>query len=147
MTDISKASQDSAFQDILADVGRSRSRDERGEERFANPVAGAAFSFVGRTWPAAPVWPSVLDSFDDDEPIGPEAELPSSDDPEAIARELGLDRALSEGDLDKVRRRFMWRHHPDRCEEAQRPRADRRVAVANMLIDRARARLASRRSS
>jgi hypothetical protein len=39
----------------------------------------------------------------------------------------------------------MWRNHPDRCSEAQRPLADRRVAVANMLIDRARAKLVGAR--
>jgi hypothetical protein len=143
MTDMFKARQD--FLEVLAEIGRSRSREERAGERFVNPTAGAAFPFVAGAWRGAPAWPEDVDFFEADEPPAA-AELPLSDDPEAIARELGLDQARSERDLDQARRRFMWRHHPDRCEESQRARADRRVAGANMLIDRARARLAGRRS-
>jgi hypothetical protein len=36
----------------------------------------------------------------------------------------------------------MWRNHPDRHRESQRASATRRVAIANMLLDRAQARLA-----
>ena len=143
MTDMFKARQD--FHEVLVEVGRSRSTDGRAGERFVNPVAGAAFPFVGRVWHGAAALPNEPDFFEADEPP-PIAEPPLSDDPEAIARELELDQALSERDLDRARRRFMWRHHPDRCEESQRARADRRVAIANMLIDRARAALARRRS-
>lgn len=143
MTDMFKAGQD--FHEVLAEVGRSHSRGERAGGRFVNPAAGAAFPFVGSAGRGAPAWPDDVDFFEVDEPPAA-AELSLSDDPDAIARELGLDQALSERDLDQARRRFMWRHHPDRCEESQRARADRRVAIANMLIDRARARLAGRRS-
>ena len=143
MRDMFKASQD--FHDVLAEVGRSRSREERAEGRLVNPAAAAAFPFVGGEWRGASAWPDP-DLFELDEPRSAEAEPPWSEDPEAIARELGIDQALSERDLDLARRRFMWRHHPDRCEESQRAHADRRVAVANMLIDRARAALARRRS-
>ena len=143
MRDMFRSQQESAFQEILADVGRSQSREERGDRRLANPAAGAAFPFVG-AWRTASVWLNNEELFESDEPPQT-AEPPSSDDPEAIARELGLDQALNEKDLDRARRRFMWRHHPDRCEESQRAHADRRVAVANMLIDRARARLAGQR--
>jgi hypothetical protein len=143
MMDMFKAGQD--FHEVLVEVGRSRSADARAGERFINPVAGAAFPFAGRVWPGAAALPNETDFFEEDEPP-PIAQLPLSDDPEAIARELGLDQALSERDLDRAKRRFMWRHHPDRCEESQRVSADRRVALANMLIDRARAALARRRS-
>jgi hypothetical protein len=143
MAEMFKAAQD--FDAILAEVGRSRPPDDEAGRRFVSPAAGAALPFVGDGWRAAPAWPDDVDFLEADEPPGA-AELPSSDDPEAIARELGLDRALCEWDLDQARRRFMWRHHPDRCEESQRARANRRVAVANMLIDGARSRLAGRRS-
>jgi len=143
MTDMFKARQD--FHEVLAEVGRSSPRDEGGRERFVNPAAAAAFPFVGGAWRDAPAWPDDADFLEADEPLTA-VDLPFSDDPETIARELGLDQTLSERDLDQAKRRFMWRHHPDRCEESQRARADRRVAVANMLIDRARARLAGRRS-
>jgi hypothetical protein len=41
----------------------------------------------------------------------------------------------------------MWRHHPDRRGEGQRDIATRRVAIANMLLDRAQARVASGRKT
>lgn len=145
MRDMSRAEPEAAFQDVLADVGRSRARDDQGEERFANPAAGAAFAFVGRTWQATPAWPSEADFLEADEQPQAATEPSFSDDPEAIARELGLDQTLSERELDRARRQFMWRHHPDRCEESQRAQAGRCVAIANMLIDRARAQLASQR--
>jgi len=46
--------------------------------------------------------------------------------------------------LTRLRRRYMWANHPDRCADAPRERANRRVGIANMLIDRARAALLAR---
>ena len=138
--------QERAFQRILADVRSARSHDDEDQGRLRDPAAGAAFPFVENEEVEAPSWRDALDFFADaDEPLPAEPEWPLSDNPEAIARELGLDRSLSEDELHRARRRFMWRNHPDRCSEARRPLADRRVAVANMLIDRALARLAARR--
>ncbi len=142
-----KARPEFAFDEILADVGRPRSRDQRSDGRLPNAAAGAAFPFIERVWREASAWPNEAAFFDVDEPPPTAVEPPLSDDPEVIARELGLDQALSEKDLGRARRLFMWRHHPDRCEESQRAHADRRVAVANMLVDRERARLAGRRRS
>jgi hypothetical protein len=65
---------------------------------------------------------------------------PPSDDPAAIAAELGLSDALSPAALNRARRRFMWENHPDRRPDLSRELANRRVAIANMLIDRALAR-------
>lgn len=56
---------------------------------------------------------------------------------EAVADELKLDGARSASDLRRLRREFMWRNHPDRRPEIPRDLANARVAVANMLIDRA----------
>jgi hypothetical protein len=58
-------------------------------------------------------------------------------DPAAIAAELGLGEALSPEALNRARRRFMWENHPDRRHDLSRELANRRVAIANMLIDRA----------
>jgi hypothetical protein len=41
----------------------------------------------------------------------------------------------------------MWRNHPDRHGEAHREIATRRVAIANMLVDRAQARINNGRKS
>ena len=81
------------------------------------------------------------------EPTAPRVQpvAPLSDDPEAIAAELGLSDALTLADLSRARRRFMWANHPDRRPDAPRELANRRVAIANMLLDRAEAAFAVRR--
>jgi hypothetical protein len=87
--------------------------------------------------PAAPRFDSVAP------PVEPAA--PLTDDPDAIAAELGLSGAPTLADLSRVRRRFMWANHPDRRPDAPRELANRRVAIANMLLDRAEAALAANR--
>ncbi len=81
------------------------------------------------------------------ESTAPRAEpaAPLSDDPEAIAAELGLGGAPTLADLSRARRRFMWVNHPDRRPDAPRELANRRVAIANMLLDRAEAALKANR--
>ena len=81
------------------------------------------------------------------EPAAPRLEpaMPLSDDPDAIAAELGLSGAPTLADLSRARRRFMWANHPDRRRDAPRELANRRVAIANMLLDRAEAALAAPR--
>jgi hypothetical protein len=54
---------------------------------------------------------------------------------EMIAEELGLRRRLGKADLLELRRDFAMKNHPDRCAPAHRPRAARRMSIANMLID------------
>lgn len=66
---------------------------------------------------------------------------PLTDDPEAIAAELGLSEKATLAELHRVRRRFMWLNHPDRRPDAPHDLANRRVAIANMLLDRAEAAL------
>jgi len=81
------------------------------------------------------------------EPAAPRVEpaAPLSDDPDAIAAELGLSGAPTLADLNRARRRFMWANHPDRRPDAPRALANRRVAIANMLLDRAEAALTANR--
>ena len=59
------------------------------------------------------------------------------DDIEAIRRELQLATISTRAELQRARRRFMWANHPDRRTDLPRDLATRRVATANMLIDRA----------
>jgi hypothetical protein len=54
---------------------------------------------------------------------------------EAIADELGLNPALGMIDLKRIRRDFAKKNHPDRFEPARRSSAERRMSIANMLID------------
>lgn len=59
-------------------------------------------------------------------------------DPGTIARELNLRKLRSAPELDKARRSFAMRYHPDRMPENLRERAKLRMQIANMLIDEAK---------
>ena len=104
--------------------------EARGDE--AGAAWDHALAFVEATRPA----PAV-------DPAPPPPAPPPSDDAEAIAAELDLAAALNVSDLRRARRRFMWENHPDRRPEVSSELANRRVAIANMLVDRAEAALAS----
>jgi hypothetical protein len=60
---------------------------------------------------------------------------PKKTEDEAIAEELGLSPSLGTIDLKRIRRAFAKRNHPDRFEPAKRSSAERRMSIANMLID------------
>jgi hypothetical protein len=60
------------------------------------------------------------------------------DTPGEIAEELGLGATLTPDELVSRWRNFVWRNHPDRQPLNTRDRANARVAIANMLYDRAR---------
>jgi hypothetical protein len=64
----------------------------------------------------------------------------------AIVEELGLGIAMSQRQLARRWRDFIWRNHPDRQPEEARERAGARVAIANALYDEAKRSLAKRRS-
>lgn len=66
-------------------------------------------------------------------------ELPAIE-PDAIARELGLDKAKAAREFGRLRREFAFRNHPDRVAPHLRERAMLRMQVANMLIDEAKRR-------
>jgi len=59
-------------------------------------------------------------------------------DPQSISRELGIDKARRLDELDRARRVFAKRYHPDRVPEEFRERAALRMQIANMLIDDAK---------
>jgi hypothetical protein len=133
------------FDDILAEVRRA---DEPDVGRFVNPAAIATFP-LGEPVASAvsPEWMDEADWLDEmDETAIVPTEFRTDDVDEAIAQELGLSVALTEDDLHRVRRRFMWRHHPDRNLDIPRNDADRRVAIANMLIDQALERLNAKKA-
>lgn len=68
-----------------------------------------------------------------------------SADPDAIMRELGLERVTRLEDFSRIRRAFALHNHPDRQPEHLRDLAQERMQVANQLIDQARQRFAGRR--
>ena len=61
-------------------------------------------------------------------------------DPESISKELGILPTSKVEELDKARRSFAMRYHPDRVPEEFRERAALRMQIANMLIDQAKGR-------
>jgi hypothetical protein len=71
--------------------------------------------------------------------LPPVAALPPIE-PEAIARELGLEKLQAVRDFSRVRRDFAFRNHPDRVAPHLRERAIQRMQVANVLIDEAKRR-------
>ncbi|WP_159586589.1 hypothetical protein [Chelativorans xinjiangense] len=80
-------------------------------------------------------------TFADRGPAKPEAkavEPEPSVDPDDIARELDLGKRAKPKELDRLRRDFAFRNHPDRVPEHLRARAIIRMQVANMLIDDAK---------
>ncbi|WP_158815853.1 hypothetical protein [Methylocapsa sp. S129] len=142
------------FRQILAEVQGAKANpaalsEEDGLSSLfsANPFANTIFSVDDRPpttgggshWDAALAWIGEQD--------GPtaivESRRPAGDTAEAILDELGLSENLTYEELNQARRLYMWRNHPDRHDEAQRESATRRVAIANMLVDRAQARLIS----
>jgi hypothetical protein len=56
---------------------------------------------------------------------------------EAVTQELQLSDDLAPADLERIRRTFAYRNHPDRVGPAHKMHALRRMTVANVLIDQA----------
>ena len=137
------ARSDKRFNRILDDMRRDEARLAP-RSPLVNPLAGAAPPIGEGPRPAFGAegnWHQALDWIADaPDPAGSAvADTLPSDDLQTIARELGLSAELSLEELTRMRRRFMWANHPDRRADAPRDLANRRVAIANMLIDRARA--------
>ena len=137
------------FGQVLDELARSG--DSRGpyakplERSFATLAPTIEPDAEGRSDPAER-WDQALDWIAESAEAGGAANpaRPLSDDPESIAAELGLADAHSHDELNRARRRFMWDNHPDRRPDAPRELVNRRVAIANMLIDRAHRALARR---
>jgi hypothetical protein len=150
-------SPDARFRRVLADVRRAarRRREEAPLDAAPiisslNPLASAIFPVDDSQWQntgGASHWQAALAWIEEqDEPTAlVEAQLVAVEGAEAILAELGLTEGLTDEELTRLRRLYMWRNHPDRHRESQRASATRRVAIANMLVDRARARLVGNR--
>lgn len=150
-------SPDARFRQVLADVRRAAARQRevaREDSAWANcapnPLASAIFPVDDnrrRTTGGASHWHAALAWIEEqDEPTAlVELQHAADEGAEAIREELGLTENLTDEELTRLRRLYMWRNHPDRHRESQRASATRRVAIANMLVDRARSRLVGAR--
>ena len=146
---------DSTFARVLDEVERSEDSERRGAD--VAKLLGYPFATLAPPGEAAAsedrdppeLWDQALDWIAEPQEAGdaPSAATPPSDDPDSIAAELGLTGALTHDELNRARRRFMWNNHPDRRPDVPRELANRRVAIANMLVDRAQRALAQPRRS
>jgi hypothetical protein len=138
-----------AFAAILDALGEA----ERHREAFS-PLDSGAQLFASASAPLdqvvtpAPLREDVYFSFATDDvcDLRPSAApmLFRPEDTTSIARELGLCAGMTPADLRQRRRKFMWENHPDRAPALSRDVANRRVAIANMLFDRAECKAAKR---
>jgi hypothetical protein len=94
-------------------------------------------------WEFASAWTPEADP-PPPRPAPPPPPRPSAR-PEDIAAELILHGLSTPAEVARARRRFMWENHPDRRKDIDRDLAHRRVATANMLLDRVLAWHARRR--
>ncbi len=83
---------------------------------------------------ATPVEPPVREPAEAANPEPVRAE-PAKTEDQLIGAELGLSPDLATVDLQRIRRDFAKKNHPDRFEPARRTNAARRMSIANMLID------------
>jgi hypothetical protein len=157
MARVSKESPEAEFGRILGDVGRGETPEDDVARARDFAIASPSLSLeslfsidegAGLAPGDASHWAAALAWLEEqDEPpaaaLAPQALKDES--PEAIQAELGLSEQLTHEEIAQLRRLYMWRNHPDRHGEAERENAPRRVAIANMLLDRAQARLADER--
>ncbi len=146
-------SPEAQFRQVLADVRRAAAR------RAAAGAAAARGSAPPRAGPIVAVddngrqaaggasqWHAALDWLEEQDGRAALVESASAADEgeEAILAELGVTEELTDQELNRLRRLYMWLNHPDRHRESQRASATRRVAIANMLLDRAQSRLTAK---
>ncbi|MBL0374635.1 hypothetical protein JJB09_21720 [Rhizobium sp. KVB221] len=146
----------SLFETVLAGLD-ARQQEADDEDVVAPAVRGLNGGFVGR--------PSYLDDlaesdpatlfggfgFDDDPALASEQHIipPGLEKPiwldrltdAEIAEDLDLDEKLTARQLRERRRRFARDNHPDRVAPEYRAVATLRMTIANLLTDRALAKL------
>ncbi len=132
-----------AFDAALERVERAQAAAPGPAHGFANlapPLPVGPPSGNHSLWDFAAEWTPEADP---PPPLPPPAPPPPrpSERAEDIAAELGLSAVRTAAELQRARRRFMWENHPDRRGDLDRDLANRRVAIANMLLDRALAAL------
>ncbi len=140
------ASHNRSFADILDDLdAMAEDADRAAPARGPRQASGPDWlsSLFGRD-PAQtqPDRVSVEAAFffDDEELVPEAANEPLSFDLDEgrIAAELGLATATTTAELQRARRAFARRYHPDLFDGDSKTKANARMQLANMLIDRRR---------
>jgi hypothetical protein len=106
---------------------------------FAEPAESAADGASGK----AEAFAERISAYREAE--GDRAAAPAVSEEERVAAELELEGATTIGDLKRIRRAFALRNHPDLFRPGSGAQATSRMKIANMLIDRRRKEIESRR--
>ena len=112
---------------------------ERGLSQFAGAAIANASpaSTRANALANALAWTESFETADEADSNAPPPPMATATMLETIISELGPIERLQPSQLRELRRRFLWKYHPDRQSELSREAAGRRVATANMLIDAA----------
>jgi len=111
-----------------ADQRWPRVRHESGEAIERKPQAGPERPYVPLE--------RLAGLYSEEGPDIPQPVFKPADDA-TVASELHLDSARTSEELQRLRRSFAMRNHPDRVPSWLRAEATRRMTIANALIDRA----------
>ncbi|RFB90716.1 hypothetical protein B5K08_17390 [Rhizobium leguminosarum bv. trifolii] len=145
----------SVFQSVLERLKAEDETAEEAEAPAAHRVAGLGTGFAfdvmeGVSVASQRIGQAYFDNFGQ-EPIQKEAPPPEPEPvmpdhlariaPEEIAAELAIAAADSQQMLNEKRRAFAKANHPDGVAEPFRDNANRRMMIANLLIDEAMRRL------
>ncbi|WP_062943595.1 hypothetical protein A4A59_017280 [Rhizobium leguminosarum] len=149
----------SVFQSVLERLKAEDETDEDAEARAAHRVPGLATGLAfdvmqGVSAASQRVGQAYFDNLDLDAAAGvvekpapappPEPVMPdhlARIAPEEIAAELAIAAADTQQTLNEKRRAFAKANHPDGVAEPFRDNANRRMMIANLLIDEAMRRL------
>jgi hypothetical protein len=129
--------QASPFERLFEQLGR-RSAAADGPASSQQVAARAWTCSAVAAHPWSPLAAAVALYVDAEATALRAAPLPSIE--EAVMRELKLSEAHPPAELERIRRTFAYRNHPDRVGIAYKAQALQRMTIANVLIDRALAR-------
>jgi hypothetical protein len=152
------------FQACVLFVSSCRSKSDRAVpfqtflDRLGDPGHPSDRGCVGRWSGPACNWTGLID-IPADPASGPKShahvemevadvalEEPVNSVAESVARELQISHDLTPADLERIRRAFAFRNHPDRAVPTRKAQALLRMTEANVQIDAALKAARARRS-
>jgi hypothetical protein len=103
------------------------------------PLAGAS------KWSDTLAWIGASDAaigeLEKKRTLPPAEKRPLPSDKELVRVELGLAENATRADIQRIRRQFAIRNHPDMLDASERDEATQRMTIANMLLDDALKRI------
>jgi hypothetical protein len=122
---------------VVLDGLRDQEAAPGGTESAWRPAPAWDWTPLGEVAPSSPSAGAAARVYGDaDLPAATTGEAPRCLE-DTVAQELQLSEDLQPADLERIRRTFAYRHHPDRVGAAYKAQALQRMTVANVLIDQA----------